>query len=377
LCAPGAAASSVTCAKSIWRNAHPSHTVILRSIPRKLLNTFPAAAATGNNGTSGNADPRACITSSAPSETVNTKTPYTARHEQTEGSLSHPGKIEMTDEESSRTEYAEPLADAARNWNSVPSPRTVGLHRLSRREGFHATSWQVSYVWHAFCDRRGPVVGSAICFVSGPADAWDAALLRLLRRTCARVPRAASAGRVAANDGAFFVHRQAHLQRLCGGGAREESALSAALLLPLRPQPGARQPARLFRKQAWLGLRHLHKGSVLFLRTDAPGQEAGGDPRRHHARRLAEGEHREIPAGLSSSRQPVEDTPRADHRQRAPANFFLTARRKRLERASESQSDYDAPPSNSLFTSSFLLFSSALERRQRQVEILPNRQGGG
>ena len=52
----------------------------------------------------------------------------------------------MTEGEIGGTGSAEPLPDAARNWNFAAGPRTVGMHCLSRREGFHATFWQVSYV---------------------------------------------------------------------------------------------------------------------------------------------------------------------------------------------------------------------------------------
>jgi len=56
------------------------------------------------------------------------------------------GEGGMTEGERGETGGAETLPDAARNWNFAPSPRTVGIHGLSRREGFHATFCQVSDV---------------------------------------------------------------------------------------------------------------------------------------------------------------------------------------------------------------------------------------
>jgi hypothetical protein len=83
-----------------------------------------------------------------PSPTVPSRigTRNMARHEEAEGSLSRPCGIGMTEGEERRNGSAQPLPDAARTWNFAPSPRTVGIHRLSRREGFHATFCQVSYV---------------------------------------------------------------------------------------------------------------------------------------------------------------------------------------------------------------------------------------
>ena len=78
-------------------------------------------------------------------------------------------------------------------------------------------------------------------------------------------------------------------------GPREESALPGTLLLPLRPQHGPRKLARLLRQPTRFGMRHLHEGSPVRLRTDAQGQNSGANPRGHHPRRLAAAGSGQVP----------------------------------------------------------------------------------
>ena len=53
------------------------------------------------------------------------------------------------------------------------------------------------------------------------------------------------------------------------GGESEARAVSAAVLLPLRSQPGPRQPAGLLCRETRGRMRRVHSGSALFLRANA------------------------------------------------------------------------------------------------------------
>ena len=152
------------------------------------------------------------------------------------------------------------------------------------------------------------------------------------RRGHTRFPRQASAGRAAADDGAFSLHGHSNLQRLCPRRPHQESSLPAALLLSLRPQPGPRQLARLLRQSPRHGLRCLPEGGFLCVPADAPGQEPGANPRGNHARGLAKGRHHEIREELlagaarsgklaSSSSYPV--MAHREHAPETPATSFL------------------------------------------------------